>query len=76
MKLWDLLLTGAIAAIAVRYLYRRFTANRGCTCGSSSCCSAHNCNHLPAVKGPQAIETKPVTNETNTATPVSCSDQP
>jgi len=38
MALWDLLLTGAIVAIAVWYLYRRFTASRGCaTCCSSSC---------------------------------------
>jgi len=59
MKLWDLLLTGTIVAIAVWYLYRRFTANRGCTCGSSSCCSAKGCNHLPAVKGPKINEPNP-----------------
>lgn len=59
MALWDLLLTGAIVALAVWYLYRRFTASRGCTCGSASCCSAKGCHHQPTVKHPQINEPNP-----------------
>ncbi|MBM9612820.1 hypothetical protein JWJ90_00810 [Desulfobulbus rhabdoformis] len=39
MPFWDILATLAVVACAVGYLYRRFTTTKGCSCGSSSCCS-------------------------------------
>jgi len=35
MQLLDLLLTGAVLAVALWYLYRKFVVRKGCSCGSS-----------------------------------------
>ena len=50
MNILDILITAAVVAVAVWYLYRTYFVKKGCSCGTDNCCSGgktENEEHSP-----------------------------